>query len=92
MSQHGSPDAPCRFVCPLTLDVMENPVTHKETGKTFEKEAILEWVYRHGNATCPLTRKPLHPADLQDDDMLQFEISQWKEISAMEARLESILY
>ncbi|CAB9518267.1 Putative E3 ubiquitin-protein ligase LIN [Seminavis robusta] len=92
MSQHGSPSAPRRFVCPLTLDVMENPVTNKETGKTYEKKAILEWVYLHGHATCPLTRKPLHPSDLQEDDVLQYEISQWKEVAAMEAKLADILF
>ena len=84
--------APQRFVCPLTLDVMENPVVHKATGQTYEKKAILEWVYLHGKATCPLTRKPLHPSDLQDDEALQYEISQWKEISALEAQLEHILF
>ena len=89
---NANTSAPQRFVCPLTLDVMQHPVTHKETGKTFEKGAILAWMFVHHKSTCPLTRKPLHPSDLEDDDILQYEIKQWKEVSEMEARLADILY
>jgi len=44
------------FICPLTLDIMRDPVTTKY-GHTYEREAIEEWVSLHEN--CPLTRKNL---------------------------------
>jgi len=44
------------FICPLTLDFMNDPVTTK-WGHTFEREAIEEWISLHEN--CPLTRKSL---------------------------------
>ncbi|CAB9518269.1 U-box domain-containing protein [Seminavis robusta] len=86
-----SSSAPSHFYCPLTLQVMENPVRNKKTGHHFEKGIILEWLFVHGNATCPLTRKALHPSDLEDDEVLQVEIAQWKEMEEMEMRLAGIL-
>lgn len=69
--------APDHFTCPLTMDVMSFPMLHVPTGKRFERETILGWIYR-GNATCPLTRRPMHPSELVLDVKLQEEIQQWK--------------
>ena len=59
------------------MDVMSNPVRQGADGTHFEREAILNWIYR-GNDNCPLTRKPLHPSELKLDTVLQARILKWK--------------
>ncbi|CAB9523120.1 Putative E3 ubiquitin-protein ligase LIN [Seminavis robusta] len=71
---------PSRFVCPITLEVMVHPV-RAPGGRCFERWAILEWLY-FGNdlngGTHPLTRKPLYPQDLKEEEELRHEIETWR--------------
>ncbi|CAN1330911.1 Putative E3 ubiquitin-protein ligase LIN-1 [Linum perenne] len=48
---------PKDFVCPITTNIFSDPVT-LETGQTYERQAIQEWLDR-GNTTCPITRQKL---------------------------------
>ena len=68
---------PQHFICPLTLEVMSMPMEHKVTKHNFERKAIFEWIY-FGKATCPLTRKKLHPEDFVENVTLREEIDSWK--------------
>ena len=68
---------PRDFVCPISMTLMDNPVRSKKTNQCFEREAIMNWIYR-GNIVCPLTRTPLHPDDLELDTELQAKILKWK--------------
>ena len=88
-SQTNSSSAPEHFYCPLNLEIMEDPVQSRSSGQTFERQAILEWIFA-GNATCPLTRKPLRPANLVDNDELYDEISVWQKIRDTDAKLAQI--
>ena len=54
----------------------------KGTKKNYERGAILEWIY-FGKATCPLTRKKLHPGDFQENKHLQHEIEHWRRINGL---------
>ncbi|KAG0535792.1 hypothetical protein BDA96_03G008700 [Sorghum bicolor] len=58
----GPLPTPKDFVCPITSQVFDDPVT-LETGQTYERRAIQEWLDR-GNSTCPITRQRLHGAQL----------------------------
>lgn len=71
---------PQEFVCPLTMDVMSYPVKQPGSQYSFEREAILNWIYKQpsGNPLCPLTRKPIHPSELKLDTKLQASIVKWK--------------
>ena len=60
-------EAPKRFVCPLTLSVMSDPLTNRLTKHSFEASEILRWMYTSPNPTCPLTRRPIHPSDFFKD-------------------------
>ena len=64
---------PQNFICPLTLEIMSVPMQHKETKHNFERKAILEWIY-FGKATCPLTRKKLHPEEFVENVALRRQI------------------
>ncbi|PON48812.1 Coatomer beta subunit [Parasponia andersonii] len=48
---------PQDFICPLTGQLFEEPVT-LETGQTCEQKAIKAW-FDQGNKTCPVTGKAL---------------------------------
>lgn len=50
---------PRSFICPLTLDVMYEPVIDGE-GNTYEKQALLQWLVYYGQVS-PISRQPLHP-------------------------------
>uniref|UniRef100_A0A0E0JFY7 RING-type E3 ubiquitin transferase n=1 Tax=Oryza punctata TaxID=4537 RepID=A0A0E0JFY7_ORYPU len=69
---------PKDFVCPITSQVFDDPVT-LETGQTYERRAIQEWLDR-GNATCPITRHRLHGAHLPNTNyVLKRLIAAWRD-------------
>jgi hypothetical protein len=49
-------EIPEGFLCPITNDVMQNPVIDHE-GNTYEETAIKEWLFRRNES--PVTRSPL---------------------------------
>jgi hypothetical protein len=64
------------FICPLTLEVMEDPLMDRR-GNNFEHKAIVEWLNR-GKKTCPLTREPLAYSKLISNVPLRMRIERWK--------------
>ena len=69
--------APEQFLCPLTMEVMQHPVSDRRTGVTYERRTIMEWIY-FGKPICPVTRKHLNPRDLDLNVELQSKIAEWK--------------
>nr|XP_029120075.1 putative E3 ubiquitin-protein ligase LIN-1 isoform X2 [Elaeis guineensis] len=69
---------PKDFVCPITGQLFGDPVT-LETGQTFERRAIQEWIKR-GNKTCPITRQLLSSTILPKTNyVLKRLIASWME-------------
>lgn len=68
------------FVCPLTKQVMRDPVTI-ENGQTFEREAIVQWFRECKDSgrkpVCPLTLKELRSTDLNPSIALRNTIEEW---------------
>jgi U-box domain len=56
-SSGGSSNVPRSFYCPLTLEVMVDPVIDAE-GNTFERQALLHWLSYYG--ASPVSRQPLN--------------------------------
>ncbi|PKA66456.1 Putative E3 ubiquitin-protein ligase LIN-1 [Apostasia shenzhenica] len=70
--------SPKDFVCPITGHLFNDPVT-LETGQTYERRAIQEWLKR-GNTTCPITRQPLSSSILPKTNyVLKRLITSWIE-------------
>lgn len=69
-------DIPEHFVCPLTLEVMEDPLMNR-VGRSYERTAILQWITTK-SPTCPLTRQPLNVKDLVPNNRLRKEILEWR--------------
>ncbi|KAG8367387.1 hypothetical protein BUALT_Bualt16G0066700 [Buddleja alternifolia] len=69
---------PKDFVCPITTHIFDDPVT-LETGQTYERTAIQEWIDR-GNSTCPITRQKLNSCQLPKTNyVLKRLIASWQE-------------
>nr|POF10868.1 isoform 2 of u-box domain-containing protein 44 [Quercus suber] len=68
------------FVCPLTKQVMSDPVT-LENGQTFEREAIEKWFRECKESgrkmVCPLTLKELKSTDMNPSIALRNTIEEW---------------
>lgn len=70
-------DLPFKFRCPLSLQIMEQPVYHERDGHRYyyEREYIEDWLQY--NPIDPNSRAPLlHP--LQPDPQLALSIGFWK--------------
>uniref|UniRef100_A0A1J3DMJ5 RING-type E3 ubiquitin transferase n=1 Tax=Noccaea caerulescens TaxID=107243 RepID=A0A1J3DMJ5_NOCCA len=69
------------FICPLTKEVMHDPVT-LENGRTFEREAIEKWFKQCRDTgkppSCPITSQELSSADVSPSIALRNTIEEWR--------------
>jgi hypothetical protein len=72
---------PASFVCPLTTQLMEDPVMDL-CAHNFERAAITEWLNSSKQAIthecCPISRKPLTVEDLVPNHTLAERIDKWQ--------------
>ena len=57
-------EVPKFFVCPISLEVMRDPVT-LSSGITYDRDSIERWVFTDGHGDCPVTKLPLGADDLE---------------------------
>ena len=82
-------DVPPDFACPITQELMEDPVTCKD-GMTYERSEIEEW-FRRGNRTSPKTNATLPTLEVVPNHSLRGAIATWRERRPRAAaRLESL--
>ncbi|CAD6244505.1 unnamed protein product [Miscanthus lutarioriparius] len=62
VSSSSAAEVPHYFLCPISLEVMRDPVT-LATGITYDRASIERWLFTDGHATCPVTRRALAPAE-----------------------------
>eukprot|EP00038_Savillea_parva_P001941 m.108679 g.108679 ORF g.108679 m.108679 type:complete len:580 (-) comp10668_c1_seq1:2166-3905(-) len=67
-------EPPESFICPITQDVMEDPVLAPDT-RTYERGAIEEALRR--NPVSPITRQPMRAAQLVYNRALRDAIDAW---------------
>ncbi|XP_062186068.1 U-box domain-containing protein 25-like [Phragmites australis] len=48
------------LMCPISLDLLSDPVTLRSTGQTYDRASIQRWLLADGHRTCPVTMQPLH--------------------------------
>ncbi len=75
MSQDMSQDIPQAYICPITFDLMNDPVSDSD-GNSYEKTAIHQWILEH--RTSPITRIPMSIHDLRPNRALKDIIDQYK--------------
>ncbi|KAG8376805.1 hypothetical protein BUALT_Bualt09G0102100 [Buddleja alternifolia] len=69
-------EVPPYFLCPITLDIMEDPVTIS-TGITYDRGSIEKWLFSQKNNTCPVTKQSLSDNDLIPNITLRRLIQSW---------------
>ncbi|KAK9026161.1 hypothetical protein V6N11_039007 [Hibiscus sabdariffa] len=68
---------PNEFLCPITLEIMRDPVI-VASGQTFERESIQKW-FDSNHRTCPKTRQTLAHLSVAPNYALKNLITQWCE-------------
>eukprot|EP00249_Psilotum_nudum_P027010 c34233_g1_i1 orf=484-1809(+) len=66
---------PHHFRCPISLDLMRDPVT-LITGQTYDRSSIEKWV-ASGNTTCPVTMQKPDDFTLTPNHTLRRLIQEW---------------
>lgn len=77
------------FVCPISREIMRDPVVLVETGQIYDKESIKGWFLR-GRNTCPLTGKRLLSQRLTEIHVLRVAIEEWASREGIELGPSSI--
>ncbi|KAF9596169.1 hypothetical protein IFM89_007487 [Coptis chinensis] len=80
--KHRSPVIPDDFRCPISLELMKDPVI-VSTGQTYERSCIQKWLDA-GHRTCPKTQQTLVHTALTPNYVLKSLISQWCESNGVE--------
>ncbi|KDP41595.1 hypothetical protein JCGZ_16002 [Jatropha curcas] len=85
-----SMEVPSVFICPISLDPMQDPVTLC-TGQTYERSNILKW-FSLGRYTCPTTMQELWDDAVTPNRTLQQLIYSWfsQKYLAMKKRSEDV--
>ncbi|OEL36721.1 U-box domain-containing protein 16, partial [Dichanthelium oligosanthes] len=76
VDEEGEPPAPPPdFRCPITLDIMREPVV-VASGQTYDRESIARW-FDSGKSTCPKTGQVLTVLELVPNKALKNLIAKW---------------
>jgi hypothetical protein len=83
-------EVPSVFICPISLDPMQDPVTLC-TGQTYERSNILKW-FSLGHFTCPTTMQELWDDSVTPNTTLYHLIYSWfsQNYVAMKKRSEDV--
>ncbi|XP_015881290.3 U-box domain-containing protein 14 [Ziziphus jujuba] len=80
--KHRSPVIPDDFRCPISLELMTDPVI-VSTGQTYERSCIQKWL-EAGHKTCPKTQQSLMHTALTPNYVLKSLIALWCENNGVE--------
>eukprot|EP00197_Chlamydomonas_leiostraca_P007451 CAMPEP_0202872422 /NCGR_PEP_ID=MMETSP1391-20130828/21179_1 /ASSEMBLY_ACC=CAM_ASM_000867 /TAXON_ID=1034604 /ORGANISM="Chlamydomonas leiostraca, Strain SAG 11-49" /LENGTH=267 /DNA_ID=CAMNT_0049553457 /DNA_START=132 /DNA_END=931 /DNA_ORIENTATION=+ len=78
-------DVPPDFICPISREVMLEPVLLVETGHTYEKEALYTWWRSSGRPSCPKTGVHLSSLLVAPNWTLRGAIETWRASKAAQA-------
>ena len=74
----SSPEPPDEFVCPITIELMTDPVLATD-GHTYERSAIERW-FATGKMSSPKTGEPLEATAVFPNHSLRSMIRDWEEV------------
>jgi hypothetical protein len=75
ISNNVSNDVPYEYLCPITLEIMSEPVIC-EDGNTYEKKAITEWLSKR--TVSPITNQEINPKNMFPNITLKKIIEEYK--------------
>ncbi|XP_072968884.1 E3 ubiquitin-protein ligase PUB23-like [Typha angustifolia] len=73
-------EIPRYFLCPISLQIMEDPVT-VSTGVSYDRASIDLWLTAYGHNTCPVTNQPLADQTLTPNSTLLRLIRSWAAVN-----------
>ncbi|KAL1541423.1 E3 ubiquitin-protein ligase PUB24-like [Salvia divinorum] len=78
MAMENSVEVPEYFICPISLQIMKDPVT-VASGITYDRHSIEQWLFTNRNTICPVTKQPLphHSSSLTPNHTLRRLIHAW---------------
>ena len=74
MQQSGMNIIESTLMCPITNDIMREPVQGSD-GQTYERSAIIRWLNQ--KQTSPLTNLPMHISDLKVNAAIKYLVDQY---------------
>ncbi|XVF06678.1 hypothetical protein REPUB_Repub06bG0070900 [Reevesia pubescens] len=87
-------DYPPDFRCPISMEVMKDPVTI-HTGVSYERKNIEKWFHAYNKKTCPTTMQSLQSLDMTPNHTLKRLILEWQKqhklISPSHPSIKSLL-
>ncbi|GIM00163.1 hypothetical protein Vretimale_5331 [Volvox reticuliferus] len=83
-------EAPLDFLCPLTHQLMQDPVLLHETGHSYERKALEEW-WASGHHFCPRTGLHLRRLNTSPNHNLRSAIERWQLCSDMHLSFKPVL-
>ncbi|GLI61320.1 hypothetical protein VaNZ11_003677, partial [Volvox africanus] len=83
-------EAPLDFLCPLTHQLMQDPVLLHETGHSYERKALEQW-WASGHHFCPRTGLHLRRLNISPNHSLRSAIEQWRLCSDMHLSFKPVL-
>ncbi|KAI3823372.1 hypothetical protein L1987_04807 [Smallanthus sonchifolius] len=75
-------EVPPFFVCPISLQIMKDPVT-LATGITYDRDSIEKWLYTKKNNTCPVTKQVLLDIELTPNHTVRRLIQSWCTLNSL---------
>ncbi|KAL8259784.1 hypothetical protein R6Q59_027737 [Mikania micrantha] len=74
-------EVPRYFLCPISLEIMKDPVT-LSTGITYDRDNIENWLFSRKNQVCPITKQVVHDIELTPNHTLRRLIQSWCTLNA----------
>ena len=68
-------DPPESLCCPISSELMKNPVIVVESGQTYDKESIMTWLAKH--ETDPLTSKKITNMQFAKNYAIKRQVEEW---------------
>ena len=78
---------PENFLCPITCDIMKDPVSAKD-GHTYERSAIQRW-FDQGKRSSPVTNAVMPSTDLVPNHFVKSQISAWRDQNEGDAGVDN---
>ncbi|GMH37470.1 hypothetical protein BSKO_05343 [Bryopsis sp. KO-2023] len=74
----GRDTPPPEYYCPISLELMEDPVVLIETAVTYDKKSIDTWLFAYGSTKCPVSGMKLNRLGYVENKALRCLIDDWK--------------
>lgn len=72
------PNPPQELCCPISEDILVDPVVLVETGQTYDRQSVERW-FREGHNSCPLTSKVLTTKQLVPNFIVKGLVDAWRQ-------------